>query len=108
MHIKQSYINSLTTVKIAGHQDEVKRLNALSFLEHLNIQCDLEAKRLIKEQIDSNRNLSFLFQFNSSIVIDKLNNTLVSTEMIKDDIYVQLAAPYLTKKLSIISIDEID
>jgi hypothetical protein len=28
--------------------------------------------------------------------------------MIKDEIYIQLAAPYLTKKLSIISIDKID
>ena len=31
LHIKQSYINSLTMVKIAAHQDDVKRLNALSF-----------------------------------------------------------------------------
>ena len=48
-------------VKIAGHQDKVKRLNALSFLECLNIQCNLEAKKLIQEQIDSDRNLSFPF-----------------------------------------------
>ena len=95
-------------VKIAGHQDGVKRLNALSFLECLNIKCDLEAKYLIREQINSDGNQSFPFQFNSSIVLDRFNNTLVSTEMIKDDIYIQLAAPYLTKKLSIISIDEID
>jgi len=37
LHVKQSYINNLTTVKIAGYQDEVKRLSALSFLEYLNI-----------------------------------------------------------------------
>ena len=49
LYIKHAYINSLTTVKIAGYQDEVKRLNALSFLERLNIQCDLEAKKLIQE-----------------------------------------------------------
>ena len=95
-------------VKIAGHQDDIKRLNILSFLEHLNIQCDLEVKKLIREQIDSDGNPSFPFQFNSPIVLDKFNNTLVSTEMIKDEIYVQLAAPYLTKKLNIILMDEID
>ena len=86
----------------------MKRLNVLSFLEYLNIQCDLEVKKLIREQIDSARNLSFPFQFDSPIVLDRLNSTLVSTEIIKDDIYVQLAAPYLKKKLSIISMDEID
>ena len=61
LHMKQAYINSLTTVKIAGHQDEVKRLNALSFLDRLNIQCDLEVKRLIQEQIEFDGNLSFSF-----------------------------------------------
>ena len=49
LHIKWSYINNLTMVKIAGHQDNMKRLNALSFLECLNILCDLEAKKLIRE-----------------------------------------------------------
>ena len=49
LYIKQFYINSLTIVKIVGYQDDVKRLNALSFLERLNIQCDLEAKHLIRD-----------------------------------------------------------
>ena len=61
LYIKQSYINSLTIVKIASHQDNIKRLNTLSFLERLNIQCDLEAKYLIREQINSDRNPSFPF-----------------------------------------------
>ena len=101
-------MNSLTTVKIAAYQDDAKRLNILSFLERLNIQCNLEVKKLIREQTDSDGNPSFPFQSNSPIVLDRLNRTLVSTEMIKDNIYVQLAAPYLTKKLSIILMDKID
>ena len=95
-------------VKIVGHQDNVKRLNALSFLERLNILCNLEVKKLIRKQIDVDGNPSFPFQFDSPIVLDKSNSFLVSTEMIKDEIYVQLAAPYLKKKLSITSINEID
>ena len=108
LYVKQSYINNLTMVKIAGYQDNVKRLNALSFLECLNILCDLEAKKLIREQIDIAGNPFFPFQFNSSIVLDRSNSFLVSTEMIKDEIYVQLAAPYLKKKLSNTLMDEID
>ena len=61
-------------VKIAGHQDNVKRLNTLSFLEHLNILYDLEAKKLIREQIDVARNPSFPFQFDSPIVLNKSNS----------------------------------
>ena len=95
-------------VKIAGYQDDVKRLNVLSFLEHLNIQCDSEVKKLIREQIDSAGNPPLLFQFDSSVVFDRSNSFLVSIEMIKEDIYLQLAASYLKKKLSITSIDEID
>jgi hypothetical protein len=95
-------------VKIADHQDNVKRLNTLSFLECLNILCDLKVKKLIREQIDVAKNPSFSFQFDSPIVLDKSNSFLVLIEMIKDKIYIQLVAPYLKKKLSITSMDEID
>ena len=50
----------------------------------------------------------FPFQFNSPTVLNQHNKTLHATDSIKDDIYEQVAAPYLVKKLRITSLDEVD
>ena len=54
LHIKSTYIRDLSTFKIAGYQDDVKKAHKLSFEKQINIQCDAEAKKLIREQIISN------------------------------------------------------
>ena len=51
LHIKSTYIRELSTFKIVGHQDDVKKAYELSFEERINIQCNAEAKKLIREQI---------------------------------------------------------
>ena len=53
LQIKRLHLNNLVTEKIAGHQEKVKKVNESSFMEFINIQCDPEAKALIREQISS-------------------------------------------------------
>ena len=88
-------------IKIAVYQDDIKKFINLSFLERINICCDEEAKELIRDAIQANYAPSLPFQFNSPVIQNKSKLSLVSTEMIRDKIYLQLAFPYLTKKLSI-------
>ena len=107
-HIKCTYIREFSTFKIAGHQDDVKKAYDLSFEERINILCDTEAKQLIREQIALNSTPIFPFQLKSPKVIHNLHKTLCSTEMVKEKIYKQLAAPYLVKKLRIISLEKVD
>ena len=95
------------TIKIAAYQDDIKRFNELSFFEHLNIRCDAEAKQLISNTITANYALSLLFQFNSPVILNKVKLPLITTEMIRDKIYLQLAFPYLTKKLSMNTLHKI-
>jgi len=107
-HIKSTYIRKLSTFKIAGHQDDVKKAYDLSFEERINILCDAEAKQLIREQIESNGSPTFPFQLKSPTVVNNFHETLCSTGRIKEEIYEQLAAPYLVKKLRITSLEEVD
>ena len=65
LHIKETYIRRLQTIKISGHQDKVKKHHELSFEERINILCDDGAKELIREQIVVNGNPPFPFQFSS-------------------------------------------
>ena len=89
------------TIKIALYQDNIKRFTELSFFEHLNIRCDVEAKQLISDAITTNYAPSLPFQFNSPVIIKKVKLLLITTEMIRDKIYLQLVFSYLAKKLSI-------
>ena len=107
-HIKSTYIRKFSTFKIAGHQDDVKKAYDLSFEERINILCDAGAKQLIREQIASNGIPIFPFQLKSPTVVNNFHETLCSTERIKEEIYEQLAAPYLVKKLRITSLEEVD
>jgi len=107
-HIKRTYIKEFSTFKIAGHQDEVKKAYDLSFEERINILCNAEAKQLIREQIALNGTPIFLFQPKSPTVVNNFHKILCSTEGIKEEIYEQLAAPYLVKKLHITSLEEVD
>ena len=108
LDVKRECIRELNTFKIAGHQDEVKKVYELSFEERINIQCESEAKTLIREQITSNGSPLFPFKQRSPSIKNEFHKTLVSTDMIKDNIYRQLAAPYLVKKLRMSSLDEVD
>ena len=74
----------------------------------MNIQCDTEVKQLIREQIISNRRPLVPFQFSSLSVSNKVNEILVTTEKVKEEIYMQLAAPYLINKLHISSLEVVD
>ena len=56
-------------------------------MECINIQCDTEAKELIREQVAASGNPSLLFSSNSPIVRSKSNACLTFTEMITDKIY---------------------
>ena len=107
-HIKGTYIREFSTFKISGHQDDVKKAYDLSFEERINILCNAETKQLIREQIALNGTPIFPFQLKSPKVIHNLHETLCSTEMVKEKIYEQLAAPYLIKKLRITSLDKVD
>ena len=98
--IKHNYIVQLTVIKIVAYQDNIKRFNELSFFEYLNVRCNAEAKRLISDAITANYALSLPFQFNSSVILNKVKLPLISTEMIRDETYLQLAFSYLAKKLS--------
>ena len=57
--------------------------------------------------IKSNGTPSLSFQFHSLLISNKLHKSLVLIEMITEDIYKQIAAPYLVKKLDINSMHEI-
>ena len=69
--------------------------------------CDEEAKRLIKEQILLNGRPPFPFQFQSLTVFNQHNKILHSTDSITDEIYAQVAALYLVRKLRIASLEEV-
>ena len=101
LSIKNTCIRKMHTFKIASHQEKVKKLHELSFAERVNIMCDEEAKKLIREQILLNIRPSFPFQFNSPTVLNQHKKILHSTVFVKDEIYKQVAAPYLVNKLCI-------
>ena len=98
----------MSTLKIAGYQDGVKKNYESSFAERVNIMCDEEAKRLIKEQILLNGRPPFPFHLQSPTVFNQHNKILHSTDSIADEIYAQVAAPYLVCKLRIASLEEVD
>ena len=83
INIKSTYARALSTIKIAAYQDDAKKSYELSFLERLNILCDIEAKQLIRDMMNLNRTTSLPFQFHSPLVSNKLHKSLVSTEMIR-------------------------
>ena len=86
----------------------MKKVNELSFAERIYIQRDAEAKALIWEQISSAGSPTLPFRFNSPVISDKSNYRLTSTDMISEEIYKQIAAPCIKKKLNIASRSEID
>ena len=108
LRLKNKYIKLLTTCKIAGHQDRVKQQQKLTFEERINTMCDHEAKELIREQIRTNSNPALLFPTYSPWVFNKDQQILSSTESIRDEIFMHIAAPYLLKKLNITSLNDID
>ena len=108
LRLKHKYIELLTTFKIAGHQDKVKQSKELTFEERVNILCDQEAKILIRNQINIQGTPSFPFSFQSPVLLNRHKQRLLSTESIREELYSQIAAPYLEKKLRITSIDEVD
>ena len=76
------------TIKIVAHQDDIKRFNELSFFKYLNVRCNAEAKRLISDAITTNYASSLPFQLNSPVILNKVKLPLISTEMIRDEIYI--------------------
>ena len=74
-------------IKIVAYQDDIKRFSELSFFECLNVKCDAEAKRLISDAITANYAPSLPFQFNSPVILNKVKLPLITTEMIRDKIY---------------------
>ena len=85
--IKRNYIAQLMAIKIAAHQDNIKRFSKLSFFERLNVRCDVEAKQLISNAITANYTPSLPFQFNSPMILNKVKLLLITTEIIRDEIY---------------------
>ena len=69
-----------------AYQDDIKRFSELSFFECLNVRYDAEAKWLISNAITANYTPSLLFQFNSSVILNKVKLSLISTEMIRNEI----------------------
>ena len=70
--------------------------------------CDHEAKELIREQIRTNSNPALPFPTYSPRVFNKDQQILSSTESIRDEIFMHIAAPYLLKKLNITSLNDVD
>ena len=83
-------------------------MNELSFVERINIQCDVEAKALIREKMSSSGSPTLPFRFNPPVIRDKSNNCLTSTDMTSVKMCGQIAAPYIEKKLNVASTSEID
>ena len=108
LRIRDKCTHTVIAEKIAAYQDEVKREEKLSFMEHINIQCDVEAKALIQKQISSRGMSPFLFEFTLPIISNALNQHFASGGMISDEMHKQLATPYLERKMNVMSINEID
>ena len=70
--------------------------------------CDHKAKELIREQIRTNSNPALPFPTYSPRVFNKDQQILSSTELIRDEIFMHIAAPYLLKKLNITSLNNVD
>ena len=108
LRLKRKYLRSLTTFKIAGHQDRVKQRIELNFDELINIMCDHKAKQLITQQLRLNNSPSFPFHFQSPKLFNRNKDYLSSTDLMRDEVHLQIATPYLTKKLNIASINQVD
>ena len=106
--IRKEHIKKLFTEKIAGHQDEVKPRHQWSMMEHINTQCDKEAKELIREQVEISGCPNLPFILTSPILKNCTQMQLTSTNMITDEIYEQIAAPRIEKKLNGMAMDDID
>ena len=107
-HIRKEHIKKLFTEKIAGHQDEVKPRHQWSMMEHINMQCDREAKELIREQVEISGCPNLPFILTSPMLENCAKMQLTSTDMITDEMCEQIAAPHIEKKLNGIAIDDID
>ena len=49
LHLTSKRLKSLEFIKVAAHQDDLKSFDKLSFLEQLNVKCDVRAKELMLE-----------------------------------------------------------
>ena len=108
LHIRNKFVKNLVTEKIAAHQDEVKPRHKWSLMEYVNVLCDAEAKKLIREQVATSGSPTLPFTLNSPMLVNGKKRQLTSTNMITDEIYKQIAAPYIEKKLHGIGMDDID
>ena len=97
----------LTTETIDGYHDRIKRRSEQSLIEYISIQCDIEAKELIREQVITSGNPGPLFTFQSLIVKNKSDMHLASTEIITNEICKQLAALCIEKKMNIVPMRDI-
>ena len=77
-------------------------------MEHVNALCDIEAKRLTREQIATSSSPTLPFVLNSPILKDERKRQLTSTNMISDEMHKQIAAPHMEKKLNGARMDDID
>ena len=106
--IRKEHTKKLFTEKIAGHQDEVKMRHQWSMMEHVNMQCDREAKELIREQVETSGSPTLPFILASPILENSAKMQLTSTHMITDKMHKQIAAPCIEKKLNGMVMDNID
>lgn len=106
--IQQECIKKFFTEKIAGHQDEVKLRHQWSIMEHVNMQCNREAKELIREQVEISGSPNLPFILTSPILENDTKMQLTSTDMITDEMCKQIATPCIEKKLNGMVMDDID
>ena len=106
--MKSSHVKYLKIIKIAGHQDKIKKHYKLLFERPINIRCNEEVKILIIDQIESGGRLLLPLQINSLIIRNNKNKDLITTKMIRDDMHKQIVNLCLVEKLKLGSIEELN
>ena len=77
-------------------------------MQHANMQCDREAKELIREQVEISGSPNLPFILTSPMLENGTKMQLTSTDVITDEMHEQIAAPCIEKKLNGMVMDDMD
>lgn len=108
LHLKKTRCKSLNFIKVAAHQDDIQEVDKLSFLEQLNVRCDIRAKELILS-IEEDATIPFPLILSSPYVLNDSNQLVLNYP--KDTrlhAYLTCCKPQLVKSLGLYNLDVID
>ena len=91
LDINKELISVLKTVKIDAHQDDLKQRRKISPLENMNVEYDKEAKKLIRQIIESWKNTPLLFTLSSPVILTTENRVLSSVNGIRKAMHFRLS-----------------